>query len=487
MMLTIAAVLSTGIIKETTLFLPYEAAALLLLGFSVLWVFLGWWLGRKTTTIDDHMLAGRNVGLALGTATAMATWVTANTTMVAPQFAYEFGILGVFGYSLGAVGLILFAPMAERIRAMLPDGCTAGDFMRMRFGHTAWRIFLLFSLVYAMGWLVSLGMAGGILIQALSGIEYRIGMTVILGVCTLYTLLGGLRAVIATDFIQSLIILGGIAFLGYRISTGDMVDRAHAALLTERPQLLNLLLPAALMFLFNNLIFGIGEIFHSNVWWSRAFAFRKGVGAKAYLLSGLFWVPVPVVAGYLAFVAPAMAVNVPRADMVGPLAAAHLAGEVGAVLIFVIIFAALASSMDSLLAATTDLLVEDVYRRHLKPQATPEQRLKASRFMLLGLAFVVWLLCLPDLERMGQILNFAGPFVASMIWPILGGLYWERTSATGVSLSMVAGSVAGLAGYFIVGFYVSALLGAAVSLLVLVAASVAFPGRFELSRGKYDS
>lgn len=127
MMLTIAAVLSTGTIKETTLFLPYEAAALLLLGFSVLWVLLGWWLGRKTTTIDDHMLAGRNVGLALGTATAMATWVTANTTMVAPQFAYEFGIMGVFGYSLGAVGLILFAPMAERIRAMLPDGCTAGD------------------------------------------------------------------------------------------------------------------------------------------------------------------------------------------------------------------------------------------------------------------------------------------------------------------------------------------------------------------------
>ncbi len=462
----------------SSVFLSYEMAAALLLCFSVLWVLLGWLVGRKSSDVEDHMLAGRNVGLAFGTATAMATWVTANTTMVAPQFAYEFGILGVFGYSLGAIGLILFAPMSERIRTMLPEGCTAGDFMRLRFGDTAWRIFLLFSLVYAMGWLVSLGMAGGILIQALSGIEYRVGMTVILVVCTAYTFLGGLRAVIATDFLQSLIILGGIAFLGYKISTGDLVDQAHVRIMEDRPQLLNLFLPAALMFLFNNLLFGVGEIFHSNVWWSRAFAFRKGVGPKAYLLSGLFWIPVPIVAGYLAFVAPALGVNVPRSDMVGPLAAAHLAGEVGAILIFVVVFSALASSMDSLLAATTDLLVEDVYRRHFRSDATPQERWKASHIMLAGLSLTVWLLCLPDLERLGQILNFAGPFVASMIWPILGGLYWERTNPTGVSLSMVFGSAAGLAGYFLVGFYVSALLGAAVSLLVLVTVSLAFPANF---------
>ncbi|MBW7857847.1 MAG: urea transporter [Leptonema sp. (in: Bacteria)] len=467
---------------ETKIFLPVETAATLIFIFSAFWIWLGWWVGRKTKSVEDHMLAGRNVGLALATATAMATWVTANTTMVAPQFAYEFGILGVVGYSLGAVGLILFAPVSERIRTMLPDGCTSGDFMRMRFGNTAWRIFLAFSLVYAMGWLVSLSMAGGILIQALSGIEYRIGMTVILVVCTTYTLLGGLRAVIATDFLQSLIILIGIAYLGYRISTGSIIDRAHEVIVIDRPQLLNLLLPAAVMFLFNNLIFGVGEIFHSNVWWSRAFAFRKGVGFKAYLFSGLFWIPVPIVAGYLAFVAPALGVNVPRSDMVGPLAAAYLVGEVGAVLIFIVIFSALASSMDSLLAATSDLLTEDVYRRHFKPQATPEERLKATRYILLTLSFVVWLLCLPDLERLGQILNFAGPFVASMIWPILGGLYFKRTNSVGVSLSMLLGSGAGLYAYFAIGFYVSALAGAAVSLVVLLITSLIFPGNFQESK-----
>lgn len=49
--------------------LPTSIAWGLLAAFSVLWVVLGWWLGRRNKTAEDHMLAGRNVGLALATAT----------------------------------------------------------------------------------------------------------------------------------------------------------------------------------------------------------------------------------------------------------------------------------------------------------------------------------------------------------------------------------------------------------------------------------
>jgi hypothetical protein len=33
---------------------------------------------------------------------------------------------------------------------------------------------------YGLGWLISMGMAGGILLQALTGIDYKVGMSVIL-------------------------------------------------------------------------------------------------------------------------------------------------------------------------------------------------------------------------------------------------------------------------------------------------------------------
>jgi len=163
--------------------LPSSVAFAILAVFGLLWIAFGYYLGRKNKTLDDYMLAGRNVGLAFATATAMATWVTSNTTMTAPQVTYQLGVWGMVGYSLGAVGLLLFAPLAGRIKTLLPHGFTSGDFIRERYGVVAWRIFLVISLFYAFGWLISLGMAGCLLVHALSGLHYQLGMSVILLVC----------------------------------------------------------------------------------------------------------------------------------------------------------------------------------------------------------------------------------------------------------------------------------------------------------------
>lgn len=455
---------------------------LLLAVFSVVWIGLGWFWGRKAKTLDGYMLAGRNVGLALGTATAMATWVTSNTTMAAPQLAFQMGIWGMLGYSLGSLGLVFFAPMAERIRALMPHGYTSGDFVRLRYGVTAWRVFLVISIFYGLGWLISMGMAGGILLGALTGIDYQVGMTVILVVCMIYTMLGGLYAVIGTDYIQSFLILTGIVALAAITYFKIGVEPIYEAVAAERPGLLNLLLPAALMFLFNNLLFGLGEIFHSNVWWSRAFAFRQGVGYKAYLLAGLFWAPVPIVAGSMALAAPHLGLNVPAVDMVGPMVAASLLGTAGAVVIFIVVFSSLASSLDSLLAATSDLVVEDVYRKHLRPEATEGELRKAAIVAILVLTVIAWLLCLPRLTHLAGMIAFTGAFVGSTIWPIAAGLYWRRTSPAGSTLGMVLGSAAGITCYFTIGWYVAALVGATVSMVIVLVSTWLAPRDFEWSQ-----
>ncbi|MCO6412423.1 MAG: sodium:solute symporter family protein [Thiogranum sp.] len=451
----------------------------ILAGFSLLWIALGWYWGRHAQQLDDYVLAGRRVGLALGTATAMATWVTSNTTMAAPQLAFQIGVWGMLGYSLGSVGLLMFAPLARRIRHLMPNGYTSGDFIRIRYGHTAWRVFLAISLFYSLGWLVSMGMAGGILIHALTGIPYHYGMTVILAICVGYTLLGGFRAVIGTDFIQALLILVGLVVIAVLAIRHVGFDSIHAAVLAERPELLNLLMPAAIMFLFNNLLFGIGEIFHSNVWWSRAFSFREGVGFKAYTLAGLLWAPIPIVAGFVALAVPALQLNVPAADMVGPMVAANLLGVTGAVLVLLMVFAALSSSLDSLLAATSILVVEDIYRRHLKPHASAEDMRRAAARIIVGLGVLTWLLCAPRLTTLAELLYFTGAFVASTIWPIAAGLFWRRANAAAAVAGMVLGSAAGLYSYFAIGFYVAALVGAAVSMLCVVAGSLLAPREFD--------
>jgi Na+/proline symporter len=454
----------------------------ILAAFSILWIWLGWFFGHRVKTLEGFMLAGRNVGLALGAATAMATWVTTNTTMAAPQFALQLGMWGMLGYSLGSVGLLLFAPLAKRIRQLMPTGYTSGDFIRLRYGIWTWRIFLLISLVYAIGWLIGLGMAGGILINALSGIDYQVGMTVIVTICVAYTVLGGLRAVIGTDFIQTLLILVGITVIAWLAIDKVGFEQMHSTVLEERPELLNLLMPASIMFLFNNLLFGVGEIFHSNVWWSRAFAFRKGVGFKAYIIAGLLWIPVPVVAGFIALMTPALGLNIPAFDMVGPMVAAELLGVGGAILIFIVVFSALASSLDSVLAATSDLVLQDIYKGHLRPNASPEELQKAAHWVVIILGILTWLICLPKVATLGALLQWMGAFVASAIWPIIAGLYFRRANATGASLAMLAGTGIGLWAYFSIGFYVAALVSAVVSMVIVLLSSWLMPGDFHWSR-----
>lgn len=459
---------------------PYTAL-FILLAFGLIWIAFGYALGRKNKSLDDYMLAGRNVGLAFATGTAVATWVTSNTTMTAPQLTYQLGVWGMVGYSLGAVGLLLFAPLAKRIKALLPHGYTSGDFIRQRYGQLAWRIFLVISLFYAFGWLISLGMAGGILVNALSGLDYHLGMSVILLVCVAYTLLGGLRAVIATDFIQTLIIIIGVVAIGFLVFKDIGVERMHADLSETHPMLLSLVFPAAIMFLFNNLLFGVGEIFHSNVWWSRAFAFRDKVGARAYVLAGLCWLPIPIVAGFIALAAPGLGLQVPVADMVGPMVVAELLGGMGAVLVFIVIFAALASSLDSLLAATADLVTQDIYRGHINPGASDEQCLRVGKRVILLLGLGAWLLCLPRLTTLASLLYFTGAFVASTIWPIVFGLYYKWVNGVAASLAMLLGTLSGLYAYFSIGFYVAALVSCAVSLFVVVAVSLLLKREFNFA------
>ena len=464
---------------ESTKVLSASVGYGLLVVFGVFWISLGIYWGRRAKSLDGFMVAGRNVGLALGTATAVATWITSNTTMLAPQFALQLGLWGMLAYSTASFGLFLFAPLAKRIRQAMPYGYTSVEFIRLRYGKIAKVVFLVISLFYSLTWMVSMGMAGGILLEALAGIPYAFGMSVILFVCVIYTLFGGLYAVIGTDFIQSLIILVGVVVVAIAILSRVPMADIYDNLQQERPALLNIFFPAAIMAIFNNLLFGIGEIFHSNVWWSRAFAMREGVGMKAYLLAGLIWLPIPIVAGFLGLAAPTVGINITRPDVVGPMVAANVLGFAGGVLVFIVVFCSLASSIDSLLAATSDVITKEIVQPFFMPKATEQQIRKTASVVIVGVGITTWAICLPKIGTLATVLFFAGPLVGSTIWPIIAGLFWRSANPFGAVLAMILGSTIGLLAYSRIGWYSGALVGTAVSFVVVVLASLVRPQSFD--------
>ncbi|MDA8743004.1 urea transporter [Rubripirellula amarantea] len=471
----------------STAILSPTAGYVMLACFSVLWIGLGIWWGRRASSYDSFAVADRNVGMALGTATAVATWITSNTTMLAPQFALQLGVWGALAYSTASFGLFAFAPMSGRIRQLMPKGYTAVEFVRRRYGSLGSVPFLLISIFYALTWLISMSMAGGKLLEVLSGIPYPVGMSVVVSVCVIYTLFGGMYAVIGTDFIQSLIILVGLVVVAVAVLMRIDIADVHSKLETNRPMLLSYLFPAALMALFNNMLFGFGEIFHSNVWWSRAFAMREGVGPKAYALGGVLWLPVPIVAGFLGLAAPALGIGISQPDTVGPFVAATLLGTGGAFLVFVVVFCSLASSIDSLLAATADLIVNDIVEpisRKVTVTEPPTQlsdsaKRQASTIAIIALGVFAWAFAFPNVGTLATVLFFAGPMVGSCVWPIVGGLYFRSPGPLAAGAAMVLGTASGLWAYFAIGWFVASLVGASVSGLVFGVITWLSPNNFE--------
>ena len=147
--------------------------------------------------------------------------------------------------------------------------------------------------------------------------------------------------------------------------------------------------------------------------------------------------------------------------------------------VFLLVFCSLASSIDSLLAATADLVTNDVVGGWLLRGADDRTLRRVGTWVVLGLGLVTWLVCLPNVGTLATVLFFAGPLVGSAIWPILLGLYTRRMPGGAATAAMVLGSLAGLAAYRWIGWYTGAIVGTGVSFLVCLPALVARPSTFD--------
>jgi Na+/proline symporter len=150
--------------------------------------------------------------------------------------------------------------------------------------------------------------------------------------------------------------------------------------------------------------------------------------------------------------------------------------------VFIVVFASLASSIDSLLAATGDLVTKEIVGRFFLRRASDETMRRVAGRVVLALGAVTWVICIPRIGTLATVLFFAGPLVASTIWPILAGLFWSRASGRGAVVAMVSGTTVGLVVYFAIGWYAASTASALVSLVVTVASVSRTGAQFDWRR-----
>ncbi len=204
--------------------------------YWIISVGIGLYAGTKVHTSKDFAIAGRHLPMPIVIATVFATWFGAETVLGIPAVFLKDGLHGVvadpFGSSLCLifVGLLFAAPLYRM------NLITIGDFYRKRYGSTAETLTSIAIVISYLGWVGAQITALGLVFNVVSAgeISKLAGMWIGSGTILIYTLFGGMWAVAITDFIQMIVIIIGMLFIGHEVSSqlggvGVVVEHARQA------------------------------------------------------------------------------------------------------------------------------------------------------------------------------------------------------------------------------------------------------------------
>ncbi len=420
------------------------------------------YLGVKESS-EWFNTAGRVIKTGLTAAAIVSAWTWAATLLQSSTVAFQYGVSGPFWYAAGAsIQVLLFGILAIELKRKAPHAHTFLEIIRARFGEVSHRVFLVFALMTNMIVTAMLLLGGAAVVNALTGMNISIAAFLIPIGVMIYTLVGGLKATFVADYIHTIVIFVVIlTFVSvvYFISPVTGGVQGMYEKLTEAASLhpvdgnaagayLTMASMGGLMFGIINIVGNFGTVFVDQAYWQRAIAARPQSTVRGFLLGGMCWFAIPfTLATTMGLTAVALQVDLtPEQVQLGltvPAAASTLMGELGALLVLVMLFMAVTSAGSAELIAVSSLITYDVYRTYKNPNASGKQLLKVSRATIVGFGLGMGGLAV-ILLSLGLSLGFVylamGVLIGSAVIPIALTITWKKTDKT----AAVAGAIGGL-------------------------------------------
>ncbi|HEU0228770.1 MAG TPA: sodium:solute symporter [Arachidicoccus soli] len=413
---------------------------------------IGFYFRKKSKSSEEYFLAGRSIG-----------WIAIGASLFATNISSEhfIGLAGTGSKSGLAVGhfewlacLILLLLGWVFTPFYLKSGVfTMPEFVEKRY-NIASRYYL--SIISIIGYVltkISIALyAGGILLNAVVGWDMVTSAVVIVLITGLYTLMGGLSAVIYTDLVQTIILIGGSIAL-----TLIGLDRAGGwnNLVANTPvDFWSMFKPLSDPdFPWTGIVFG-APIIGIWYWCTDQYIVQRVLSAKnltnaqsGTTLAGflkILPVFILILPGIIAFYISDGNVSGDKAYawLVTNLLPSGLKGLVVAGLL-----AALMSSLSAMFNSTSTLLTIDIYKK-IKPDADDKStvafgRLSTGVMILLGLLWIPFIGILSD-DRMYVYLQSVQAYLSPPIAAIfLFGIFWRRVNGKGALASLLTGLVLG--------------------------------------------
>jgi Na+/proline symporter len=419
------------------------------LAYSLLILGVGVWSYRRSS-LSSFAVAERKMGLVLATGTFMATFISAVTVIGVSGYASRFGwsaaAFSCYGYALGWILLVAAAGRLHRTELS-----TVPEFLQRRFDSTALRMFAagIIILMYSIVLIVQL-LAMGITLNTLAGLSPTAAIVIVSAVFVTYTMLGGLRAVVRTDMVQS-VLLGSGVILGAVL----VLARTNGAVVVAPPE--------HLAHFFGGDIHGVGDFFGWMLVWglgiptesyylhrfyasrdARVARMQVGVGGPLLMVILLSVITCGVGAGMLN-----------PSDHLGNEAFPYLfktvIGGWASVPILFAITAAVQSSSSGLLHIVGLYFALDIYKQ-AAGKAAEAHLLRISRWSTLLFGASITLASVYVANHSTPLISLLagvswGGMASAMFVPLFAGLFWPRATRAGALASAIGGF-----GFAILGF-----------------------------------
>lgn len=402
---------------------------------------------------ESFLAADRNMNLLQTTASTAATDLGGGFSIAMGGLGFTLGISGSWLIAVSGLSAVfasfLLVPKVKKW-ADKTKGLTTGDLFAQRFDE---KTGLIAALLIGISWFAFVGgqiIAGGKLVAGTLGFDLTTAIILAGAVVLAYTIMGGLKAVIFTDVFQMIILFIGIIFLMVPIGLvrvggwSGMVEQFSAS--AETVNLLNWGAAG-----WKTAIGWFLSIF--PVWFISIAAFQRIVAAKdeGTAKKGIFLTGIPIewplfaigttLVGMFARMLMPELVDAELATpyMIITLLPMGISGIVVAAYI-----AAVMSTADSCLMGPVAIFVNDVYKKRMNPEANDQQLVKVGRYatLVLGVLAIYLAYSIPSIL---SIVLFAYTFgAAGLFFPMLGLLFWKRTTATGAFWSIILGGSAAI-------------------------------------------
>lgn len=435
--------------------------------FGLYVVFLAWtsWKSSKQVeSLSDYTTGGHRMGLLLGVGTSVATWVSVASVMGVPGFLYRNGVSAIIGWVAGWFLATTIMPiLAYKVRRPEIPARTFPEFIRMRYEpfQKVSSLQLIVAVLMFVGYFIfcHLQVVGfGIVFNTITGIPYEYAIFAFL-VFLILTCTGGFWTVAATDTLNSVLILVGLAFgmSAVLAATGGYGPIMEAINTTTAPVNVGGTPMIAGIMLTPQGSFGWGAlmaIFLSNAlgasvaphWINR---FMAPKNTKAAVLQ-MMWTVIVLIPIFICLItiglgAKSLLPSLPvgkTTDYIMPLIIQQYAPPFMGAMTLIAIMAAAISTANSMLLNCGTSIYYDIYRS-LFPnrkinEAKATNHLRISVFVL-GILSVISAIKPPMLLAMGFTYVY-GAFGAAFMWPVWFGLYWKRMNRAGAYAGILVGA-----------------------------------------------